>query len=338
MKKILYPLAFIYNIVSELNRKITKSVKLDKPVISVGNITWGGSAKTPVVVEVVKYILALKKTPVVLSRGYGRKIVTKNSVVVRDTNKILSSLEMAGDEPYMVAQKVSCPVIVGANRVKSAEVAKKFNPDVFVLDDGFQHWKLKRDLDIVCVNALNPFGNKMIIPAGILRENLPALKRADIIIITNSDFLSKEQLESLNSQIYNISGKNIFHAFYGNFKIKNMYESSLDGLDFIKDKNIFMVCAIGSPDNFKNSIKKTGLKIKREFVFRDHYEYFPGDIENIYEQLTGTDIILTTEKDAIKIADIVNDDIKKKIFVLSGEIVFNSNREDFEQKITEILR
>lgn len=338
MKFFLYPLAFIYNIISELNRKITKSVKLDKPVISIGNITWGGSAKTPVVVEVVKYILSLKKTPVILSRGYGRKIVTKKPVVVRDANKILSSLEMAGDEPYMVAQKVSCPVIVGANRVKSAEVSKKFNPDVFVLDDGFQHWKLKRDLDIVCVNAVNPFGNKMIIPAGILRENLSALKRAGMIIITNSDFLSKEQLETLNSQIYNISGKKIFHAFYGNFKIKNMNNGSLIDFDFIKDKNIFMVCAIGSPNNFKNSIKKMGLKIKKEFVFRDHYKYFPGDIENIYEQLTDTDIMLTTEKDAIKIADIVNDDIKKKIFVLSGEIVFNSNREDFEQKIMEILR
>jgi len=270
MKKFLYPLSFIYNIISELNRKITKSVKLDKPVISVGNITWGGSAKTPVVVEVVKYILSLKKTPVVLSRGYGRKIVTKNSVIVRDTNKILSSLEMAGDEPYMVAQKISCPVIVGANRVKSAEVAKKFNPDVFVLDDGFQHWKLKRDLDIVCVNAANPFGNEMIIPAGILRESLDALKRAGIVIITNSDLVTKERLELLDGRIYDITGKKSLKACYGNFKLKNMYDNSFVRPE-VFNKNIFTVCAIGSPDNFKNSIIKLGLKIKKEFVFRDHY-------------------------------------------------------------------
>lgn len=337
MRFFLYPIAFIYNFISELNRKFTKSIKLDKPVISVGNITWGGSAKTPIVIEVVKYILSLKKTPVILSRGYRRKIVTKNPVVVRDRNKILSNLEMSGDEPYMVAQKVSCPIIIGSNRVKSAEVARQFNPDVFVLDDGFQHWKLKRDLDIVCVNALNPFGNGMIIPAGILREHLTALKRADMIIITNSDFLSKQQLDELDNQIYNISGKKTFHVTYGNFKIKNMPDGSLIDLDFIKNKNIFMVCAIGSPNNFRNSIKKMDLKITREFIFRDHYEYFTYDIEKIYKQLSDKDIILTTEKDEIKIKDVITDDIKKKIFVLSTEIVFNSNREEFEQKIKGIL-
>ncbi|MDD3065199.1 MAG: tetraacyldisaccharide 4'-kinase [Endomicrobiaceae bacterium] len=337
MKKFLYPLSFIYNIISELNRKITKSVKLDKPVISVGNITWGGSAKTPVVVEVVKYILSLKKTPVVLSRGYGRKIVTKNSVIVRDTNKILSSLEMAGDEPYMVAQKISCPVIVGANRVKSAEVAKKFNPDVFVLDDGFQHWKLKRDLDIVCVNAANPFGNEMIIPAGILRESLDALKRAGIVIITNSDLVTKERLELLDGRIYDITGKKSLKACYGNFKLKNMYDNSFVRPE-VFNKNIFTVCAIGSPDNFKNSIIKLGLKIKKEFVFRDHYGYSANDIEKIYKQMSDSDIILTTEKDGIKIKEIINDGIKKKIFTLSGEIIFNFGKEKFEEKIAEILR
>jgi tetraacyldisaccharide 4'-kinase len=337
MKKFLYPLSFIYNIISELNRKITKSVKLDKPVISVGNITWGGRAKTPVVVEVVKYILSLKKTPVVLSRGYGRKIVTKNSVLVRDTNKILSSLEMAGDEPYMVAQKISCPVIVGANRVKSAEVAKKFNPDVFVLDDGFQHWKLKRDLDIVCVNAANPFGNEMIIPAGILRESLDALKRAGIVIITNSDLVTKERLELLDGRIYDITGKKSLKACYGNFKLKNMYDNSFVRPE-VFNKNIFTVCAIGSPDNFKNSIIKLGLKIKKEFVFRDHYGYSANDIEKIYKQMSDSDIILTTEKDGIKIKEIINDGIKKKIFTLSGEIIFNFGKEKFEEKIAEILR
>ncbi|MDD5021395.1 MAG: tetraacyldisaccharide 4'-kinase [Endomicrobiaceae bacterium] len=337
MRFFLYPLAVIYNFISELNRKFTKSVKLDKTVISVGNITWGGSAKTPVVVEVAKYILSLQKTPVILSRGYRRRIVTKGSVVVRDKDKILSNLDMSGDEPYMMSQKINCPIIIGSDRVESAEIAKQFNPDVFVLDDGFQHWKLKRNLDIVCINALNPFGNKMIIPAGILREHLTALKRADVIIITNSDFVSKQQLDKLDNQIYNISGRKAFHVTYGNFKIKNIADGSFIDLDLVKNKNIVMVCGIGSPNNFKNSINKLGLKIKKEFIFRDHYEYFTNDIENIYKKLADDDIILTTEKDEIKIKDVINDNIKKKIFVLSTEIVFDSNREKFEQKIREIL-
>lgn len=266
MRVFLYPLAVIYNFISELNRKFTKSVKLDKPVISVGNITWGGSAKTPVVIEVAKCILSLQKTPVILSRGYRRRIVTKGSVVVRDKDKILSNLEMSGDEPYMMSQKINCPIIIGSDRLESAEIAKQFTPDVFILDDGFQHWKLKRNLDIVCVNALNPFGNKMIIPAGILRENLTALKRADVIIITNSDFVSKEQLDKLDEKIYNISDKKAFHVTYGNLKIKNIVDGSFIDLDLVKNKNIFMVCGIGSPNNFKNSINKLGLKIKKEFI------------------------------------------------------------------------
>jgi len=337
MKKFLYPLSFIYNIISELNRKITKSVKLDKPVISVGNITWGGSAKTPVVVEVVKYILSLKKTPVVLSRGYGRKIVTKNSVIVRDKNSIISSLEMSGDEPFMMAQQIDCPVIISPDRVASAEAARQFNPDVFILDDGFQHWKLKRDLDIVCVNAANPFGNEMIIPAGILRESLDALKRAGIIIITNSDLVPQERLELLDGRIYDITGKKSLRASYGDFKLKNMYDGSFIRPE-IFNKNVFTVCAIGSPDNFKNSIIKLGLKIKKEFVFRDHYGYSANDIEKIYKQMSDSDIILTTEKDGIKIKEIINGEIKKKIFILSGKIVFNFGKEKFEEKITEILR
>lgn len=337
MKFFLYPLAAVYNFISELNRKFTKPVKLCKPVISVGNITWGGSAKTPVVTEAAKYILSLNKTPVVLSRGYGRKIAAENPVIVRDKNSIISSLEMSGDEPFMMAQQIDCPVIISPDRVASAEAARQFNPDVFILDDGFQHWKLKRDLDIVCVNAANPFGNEMIIPAGILRESLDALKRAGIIIITNSDLVPQERLELLDGRIYDITGKKSLRASYGDFKLKNMYDGSFIRPE-IFNKNVFTVCAIGSPDNFKNSIIKLGLKIKKEFVFRDHYGYSANDIEKIYKQMSDSDIILTTEKDGIKIKEIINGEIKKKIFILSGKIVFNFGKEKFEEKITEILR
>ncbi|MFA7675337.1 MAG: tetraacyldisaccharide 4'-kinase, partial [Endomicrobiia bacterium] len=207
MKKILYPFSIIYNFVSNLNRKFTKQQQLSSPVISVGNITWGGSGKTPVVLEIAKYILSLGKMPVILSRGYARKENTLNNVIVRDNEKIISDICASGDEPYMMAQNIKCPIIIGRDRIQSAKLSQKFNPDVFILDDGFQHWKLKRDLDIVCINSLNPFGNNMIIPAGILREKLTALKRADIVILTNANLCDDIKLKDIKKKVVSITGK-----------------------------------------------------------------------------------------------------------------------------------
>ncbi len=338
MQKLLYPFSVIYNLLSEFNRKNTRAVKLYKPVISIGNVTWGGSGKTPVVIETAKYILSLQKTPVILSRGYRRKTATKESIAVRNREKILSTLEMSGDEPYMTAQKVECPVIIGADRVQSAELAKKFSPDVFILDDGFQHWRLKRDLDVVCINAGNPFGNGMIIPAGILREKLTSLKRAGIIIITNCDSVGGNILAEIQNTIYSITGKQPLLAKYGDFKIKNISETQHMPSEFFQNKKFFMVCAIGSPSNFRKSIEKLGFTPEKEFVFRDHHEYLTEDMASIFRNIGSDDIIITTEKDAIKIKDVVNQAMAEKIFVLVPEIVFVSGRQELDNKIRELIK
>jgi len=338
MKILLYPLGAFYNFISELNRKFTKPVKLHKPVISIGNITWGGSGKTPVVIETAKYILSLQKMPVILSRGYRRKTATKESIAVRDREKILRSLEMSGDEPYMTAKKVECPVIIGADRVQSAELAKKFSPDVFILDDGFQHWRLKRDLDVVCINAGNPFGNGMIIPAGILREKLTALKRAGIIIITNCDSVGGNMLAEIQNKICSITGKQPLLAKYGDFKIKNISSDQYMPFEFFQNKKVFMVCAIGSPSNFRKSIEKIGFIPEKEFIFRDHHEYLTEDMTGILRDIGTDGIIITTEKDATKIKDVINQAMAEKIFVLVPEIVFVSGRQELENKIRELIK
>ncbi len=338
MQKLLYPFSVIYNLLSEFNRKNTHAVKLYKPVISIGNITWGGSGKTPVVIETAKYILSLQKTPVILSRGYRRKTATKESIAVRDGEKILNTLEMSGDEPYMMAQKVECPVIIGADRVQSAELAKKFSPDVFILDDGFQHWRLKRDLDVVCINAGNPFGNGMIIPAGILREKLTSLKRAGIIIITNCDSVGGNILAEIQNKIYSITDKQPLLAKYGNFKIKNIFGTNYMPFEFFQNKKVFMVCAIGSPSNFRKSIEKFGFLPEKEFVFRDHHEYLTEDMTSIFRDIGSDGIIITTEKDAIKIKDVINQAMAEKIFVLVPEIVFVSGRQELDNKIRELIK
>ncbi|MDD3923065.1 MAG: tetraacyldisaccharide 4'-kinase [Endomicrobiaceae bacterium] len=337
MKKILYPFSIIYNFVSNLNRKFTKQQQLSSPVISVGNITWGGSGKTPVVLEIAKYILSLGKMPVILSRGYARRENILNNVIVRDNEKIISDICASGDEPYMMAQNIKCPIIIGRDRIQSAKLSQKFNPDVFILDDGFQHWKLKRDLDIVCINSLNPFGNNMIIPAGILREKTEALKRADIVILTNANLCDDIKLKDIKKKVVSITGKGPLLSFCDNSNITNMSDNSLTDINDLKNKNIVMLCAIGSPDNFRNTIIKLGLNIKQEIILKDHHKYNYKDIGNITAILTDDDVIVTTQKDSVKLKDVCDNKLRKKIYIVNISVDFNAGRTILEQHINKIL-
>ena len=338
-KYLLYPFTIIYYLLSELNRILTKPKKLNKPVISIGNITWGGSGKTPMTIEVAKYILSLGKTPVILSRGYARNNKQLKNVIVRDKEKILADIEVSGDEPYMMAKLVNCPIIIGANRFESANLAKQFNPDIFILDDGFQHWKLQRDLDIVCINALNPFGNGMTIPSGILREKKSALKRAKIVAITNCNLANKDTAYNLRQEIFKITNEIPIEVSCKNYEIVNMYDNSkIENIDLFRRDNSFVVMsAIGSPDNFVNTIINLGLKIKEEIIFSDHHKYTEKDITAILNNLKYNEKIITTAKDAVKIMDVTNSKIQKKIYILNVSVSFNNGREVFEKEINSLL-
>ena len=182
MRELLYPFSFLYRAGLGIDRKITTAKELPRPVISIGNITWGGTGKTPLVIKTARYLLSLGVVPCVLTRGYGRK--KKDTVIVSDGKNILSSAELSGDEPVSIAESARGAIVVaGADRFWAAkEALASLKPGAFILDDGFQHWALKRDIDIVCVNALNPFGNGFLIPAGILREPISSLQRAELVI------------------------------------------------------------------------------------------------------------------------------------------------------------
>lgn len=337
MKYILYPISLIYNLLSKINKNFTKTYKLQHPVISIGNITWGGSGKTPMVIETANYISSLGKIPVILSRGYARKNKSKQNVIVRDKKQILSNLENSGDEPLMMANILNCPVVVGINRIKSAEISEQFLPDIFILDDGFQHWKIKRDIDIVCINSLNPFGNEMIIPAGILRENIFALKRASMVILTNCNLCSKEILQNLKNKILQITGKNPLETSLKFKNIINMfYNREIE--ESVKNITGFtVISAIGSPENFINTVKNAGLKIKNKFIFRDHHKYKKNDIVEIINKLSDNEKIITTAKDAIKIKEVIDDEICKKIYVLNTVISFDTGRDVFEKEIQNLF-
>ena len=339
IKYLLIPFTIIYYLLSELNRLLTKKNKLDKPVISIGNITWGGSGKTPMTIEVAKYILSLGKTPVILSRGYARKNKEIKNVVVRNKTEIVSDIALSGDEPYMMAKQVNCPIVIGANRLESAKLAQQFSPDIFILDDGFQHWKLKRDLDIVCVNGLNPFGNGMTIPSGILRERKSALKRAKIVAITNCNLVNKENLYDIRQEIFKITKSLPIEVSCKNAEIVNMGNNSkIEDLETFREDNYFVVMsAIGSPDNFVNTVINVGLKIKEEVIFSDHHKYQVQDIKEILDDLKDNEYIVTTAKDAVKINEVVDMKSQRKIYVLNVSLNFKNGRDIFEKEIKKLL-
>jgi tetraacyldisaccharide 4'-kinase len=192
-------------------RGTLKTRKLPCRVISIGNLTLGGTGKTPMVVAVAGFLSENRKRPAVVSRGYGRQDETR-ILVVSDGRSLLVDARTGGDEPVLIGSKLSdVPVVVGNKRYEAAQYALKlFNPDIVILDDGFQHLQLRRDLDIVLVDAADPFGNGKLFPAGILREPVTALRRAHAVVITRAD--ASGSVEELRENIRRISLPR-FHRF-----------------------------------------------------------------------------------------------------------------------------
>ena len=180
--------------------KLVPQTRMACTVISVGNITWGGTGKTPAVTMIANRLREVGKRVTVLSRGYRKKKDRKSDIlVVSDGKKLLSSYVEAGDEPYLLSKTLAgIPIIVGKNRIKSGKYAiDRFGTEVLVLDDGFQYWPLKKDLDIVTVDCLNPYGNGYLIPRGSLREPISHLSRADMFLLTRTDLVSRDDLYRL---------------------------------------------------------------------------------------------------------------------------------------------
>ncbi|MDR3071752.1 MAG: tetraacyldisaccharide 4'-kinase [Endomicrobium sp.] len=333
--KLLYPLSLIYSGLYKLDKKFSNSKKILKPVISIGNITCGGNGKTPIVIELLNFLVNNNIKPVVLTRGYMRKskipLVLKNGAL--GTN-VLDS----GDEPLLIARSVSKSVIiVGADRYGNAlRFENEINPDVYVLDDGFQHWNLQRDLDIVCINAANPFGNGMLIPAGSLREPSKTLDRAGFVIITNSDMVSYGELQKLKKTIFDLSGKSIAVTYYGDFKYKTIDLNEHFNIDLFKYSDVYSLSAIGFADGFKHSIKKSGIKIKDSIVLRDHSSYNNETLKKIVNKKAKDSYFIITAKDAIKYQNI-DASIKERLAVLTVRPQFIMGKEQWEQEILKCL-
>lgn len=313
----------IYQGIAQLRNRlydagILESFDLGARTISIGNITAGGTGKTPLTAYVADVLADRGDRVCILTRGYGRKD-PKRRVLVSDGAKIFAAPTEAGDEPFELAQKLigKAIVIADADRVAAAEWAKrKFGVTAFILDDGFQHRKVKRDVDIVCIDATDPFGGGKMLPAGRLREPVSNLSRVDVLVITRANLL--EDISDLRSEILEIASEAaLFEATSQIVRVVELHEfhaKTRRTLSVGKDAVIssladqttsaFAFCGIGNPANFFKQLKNEKFSITATNAFPDHYIYTQADADHLAKHArgSGASILLTTAKDAVKLS------------------------------------
>ena len=305
------------------------------PVISVGNLTVGGTGKTPVVDFLTKEFQNHNLNPAILSRGYKRKdsYSIKRLRYCEDKNINPSFI---GDEPYLLAlRNPKVPIFVGASRIETSYLAEKLDqPDVIILDDAFQHLKIHRNLNLLLIDAITGFGNRHLLPLGVLREPENQLKRADAIILTKSNLASSKNIKKILMHDLKVSCP-IFNFFYD---VKGL--SRLDGKSHlekkeIKNKKLLITSSIAQPLGFARVLEKNGAKIISKIEFPDHHSFRAKDIKrNINEQQKySPDLIITTEKDAVKLREY--NEIHESVWVLEMEIETEKPWNDFFKNFLE---
>ena len=296
---ILPPLSVLYGAVTRARLSLYRrgtfhSTKLDRPVISVGNITTGGTGKTPLVEWVARTVAGAGKKVCILTRGYGRDNPDRQ-VVVSDGTNVLANPSEAGDEPFLLATNLAgvAAVISNADRIEAAKGAiKHLGTDCFVLDDGFQHLRLERDLNIVTIDATNPWGGGHLLPYGRLREPLSGLSRADCIVITRAD--QANNLDALRDEIRRLTEN--APIFQSTMRIKNLPETI--------PTPVAAFCGVGNPQSFFNLIPH---EIVLQKTFPDHHRYSQTDVDSLIEAATraGAQSLITTAKDAVKLKSLL---------------------------------
>lgn len=264
---------------------IFKIRKLPCTVISIGNITTGGTGKTPLVRLLATACKERDLRALIISRGYKSK--GKEAKIIFDGKELLVTPEEAGDEALMLSRVLpGIPIITGVDRYSAGRLAlAEFQPDLILLDDAFQHWQLARSKDLVLIDATNPFGFGHLLPRGLLREPLKALKRADLFLITRVNAVEEEKLAEIVGVVtrYNESAP-VFMARYEN-KALRLYEEKGQSrkleADYLQGKKVLAFSGIGNPASFQQSLEGCGAEVIHHFIYPDHYQYTERDVEEM---------------------------------------------------------
>lgn len=267
-------------------------------VVSIGGLTAGGAGKTPAVAAVARWALDRGLRAAVLSRGYGGK--RSGPVVVSDGDRILAGAAEAGDEPVMLAGRLpGVPVVVSGRRSLAGRLAgRKWGSDFFVLDDGFQHWSLKRDLDVVLLDAVNPVGNGRLLPWGPLRESVDALARADIVVLTRSN-PHMQGREPADALIARFPGLPCVRSMHVPASVAFPCRGLEQPVETLRGRRVVAFCGIARPAAFRKTLETIGADVAAFRSFRDHHPFTRADINELLGlfRKTGANALITTEKD-----------------------------------------
>ena len=303
-----FPLPLFYTFLVYLRNKLYdlgwfKTYQLPATVISIGNIQLGGTGKTPMVQFLAETLIEQKYQPAILTRGYKRKCI--QSIIVNSSNRQQITVEEIGDEPFLLSRNLpQVTIAVDANRRRAALQVLKTNPDLtFILDDGFQHRSLRRDLDIVLVDCSRWSSLPVLFPLSHFRDLPSSLKRAKVIILTHWEH-DLEASEKLSRQLASRYQVPVFHGLYKAMALKGIWHTRTGLLEELKNKNIAAFCGIAQPSAFINSLLKLGAQVCWKGIYRDHHSYQLRDVQEISRQAAsaGAEYIITTQKDAVKLA------------------------------------
>lgn len=297
---LLFPLTLLFWLLTILRRAsyrlgLAKSYSIDVPVVVVGNISVGGNGKTPVVVYLVEQCVNMGLKPGVISRGYGGQ--AEHYPYLLDQH---STPEQAGDEPILIYQRCQVPVVVGSDRVASAQLLVELGCDVIISDDGLQHYRLGRDVELIIIDGIRRFGNGLLLPAGPLREGQWRLKTTDYIIVNGGKAEQNEVSMSLKPQFvcHLLTGKQVPLA---QFVAKNAVINAMAG--------------IGAPERFFTTLSTAGFSLAQTKSYVDHSHYRQDDISAFTKDIP----LLMTEKDAVKCKGFA----QEHCWYLPVEAVFN---------------
>ena len=356
LRGILYALSFVYDRVVQLRlylyrKRVFRERTLGCLVISIGNLTVGGTGKTPIVEKFARALQAGGRRIAILSRGY-KSVPRKRNWrswlrgdsdpprIVSDGKSLLLDSLTAGDEPYMLAHNLKdVIVLVDKNRVKSGRFAiDKWRVDTLLLDDGFQYLHLKHRLDMVLVDRQAPFGNEFLLPRGTLREMPSNLRRASYIFITkntgepNFDLMRRIRRYNRTAEVIECAHKPLY--------LQNVFTGERLPLEALRDTFIASLCAIAAPASFEDALQKLGARVDLAKRYIDHHYYTEAELIGFIKRCVRRDLamVVTTEKDSVRMPHLPEAEMKVPIYFLRVEIEILSGHESWEHCVARICQ
>ncbi|HEX4898956.1 MAG TPA: tetraacyldisaccharide 4'-kinase [Pyrinomonadaceae bacterium] len=334
---VLSPLSVAYAAATRLRiaaykKGLLKTTQLPVPVISIGNITVGGTGKTPLVALISRLLAHEGRKVCILTRGYGRKNATER-ILVSNGSEVLAHLDDAGDEPLWLAENLKdvAAVLCDPDRAAAGHWAiEQLGANVLVLDDGFQHLQLARDLNLLAIDATNPWGSGRLLPSGRLREAPRGAARADCAIITRAELTSTTQ--ELKTKLQELLGERpIFTSHMQTTGVRELSGRRVDPGSGIAQP-VAAFCAVGNPDSFFQQLRREGLSLAHTSAFPDHHQYTQAEITRLSDDAkrAGAASLITTAKDAVKLHEF---EFSLPCYVLEIEISI-----DEEDRLRDLIR